>query len=163
MTEKRATYPDWSAIEQDYVSGWLSVRELAAKHDVMYETARARCKRGEWNKKRRALREKTERAALESQTEKRARDLVDFNNADIEAAKELRLLTRISMREARERGNMTGAELRAHAAAIETAQRIGRIALGLPTENRELSGALAQQVSGKMTVEIVREPVDGIR
>lgn len=49
-TKKRRTPPDWEAIEREYRAGSLSVRELAAMHDVPEATIRHRAKMQEWSR-----------------------------------------------------------------------------------------------------------------
>lgn len=48
MADATTTPPDWEAIEADYTSSPLSVRELARKHKVPEATVRTTAKRRNW-------------------------------------------------------------------------------------------------------------------
>lgn len=48
MADAKTTPPDWEAIEADYTTGMMSVRELARKHNVPEATVRTTAKRRNW-------------------------------------------------------------------------------------------------------------------
>lgn len=50
MADAKTTPPDWEAIETDYTSAMLSVRELARKHKVPEATVRSAAKRRNWSR-----------------------------------------------------------------------------------------------------------------
>jgi hypothetical protein len=50
MDEQRCLAPDWSAIEEDYRSAGLSLRQLAAKHGCHHSSIVNRAQRHGWTR-----------------------------------------------------------------------------------------------------------------
>lgn len=71
MDNRVSAKPDWSAIEQDYVTGPDEVTYvvLADRHGTAEKTIRNRASRGDWTDKRRVYRDETGTLAMQKSKE----------------------------------------------------------------------------------------------
>lgn len=95
-----------------------------------------RAGRENWTAERQAataklLQNVTEKTILDS-----AAELIRYNEQDLVAAKSLRALAAKKMQQAQQ-GTLEARDLRSIAGAVESAQRIARLALGASTENTD--------------------------
>jgi hypothetical protein len=89
----------------------------------------ARSAKEEWDTERKRRQAELSRASQEALTFDRAAELAKFNEDDLKVAKGIRAKAAMMMKDAD-----SPADLRSLSASFETAQRIGRLALGAETE-----------------------------
>lgn len=121
---------DWAAIKTEYVHGSVTMRELAEKHGIKAAGVMRRAAKEGWEAERKQKSAEVSKGASEALTAGRTDELVRFNAADLEMAKAIRTKAEAMMKEA-----STPQDLKAIAGAIDTAQKVGRLALGASTEN----------------------------
>jgi hypothetical protein len=130
---------DWTVIRAEYIAGNISYRELALKHGVTYASLRKRGSVEGWAGERRRH---SARVAAELQAKTfttRVSQLHDWNEKDLRLATVLR--AKLSRRLIKINDDSDDpadglSELRAIAAAAESVQRMGRLALGATTDNQ---------------------------
>lgn len=83
-----------------------------------------------WEAERKQKSAEVSRVAGDSLTVTRIDELAQFNAADLEMARAIRSKAQTMLDEA-----ASPADLRALASAVDTAQKVGRLALGASTEN----------------------------
>lgn len=140
---------DWSPIEQEFVHGSMSLADLAATHGISDSTMRSRAHRCEWQRKRDELQQIATAKADAEMVDRRADELAKFNENDLKMAKAIRA-------KAAQLLNSVGSpqDLRSLASALDTAQRVGRLALGATTENSGISSPSGGPVQA-MIIEFV--------
>ena len=121
--------PDWVSLKIEFVNGAMQYKELAAKHGLKEATVRQRANREGWMEERHKLSHAVTEAANRSLGDERAKRLAEFNDKDIKIANALKAKAAALLR-----GEMTAPELRALAGVFDSAQKIGRLALGAETE-----------------------------
>ncbi|HSV47457.1 MAG TPA: hypothetical protein VLJ58_16830 [Ramlibacter sp.] len=132
-----ATPTDWTALRLAFVNGAMTLVELARAHGINDSTMRARANREDWQAQRNEAQRAATAQAQAAITESRADQLREFNDADLRVARALRAMVarRLNNAAANPDEPLRAADLRALAAAAHEAQRIGRLALGISTEN----------------------------
>jgi transposase-like protein len=133
---------DWPAAHAEYVNNaGLTYADIAAKYGINPSALRMRAGREQWTDQRQAAQAKLLQKVTEKTIHDTVAELAKYNEQDLIAAKALRSLAARQM----QAGNLEPKDVRALAGAIESAQRIARLALGASTENTELSGSVAVQ------------------
>jgi hypothetical protein len=126
---------DWAALKVEYVNRSLQYKELADKHGLKEGTVRQRANREGWAEERNALsRAVTQKATVEL-VDTRADDLAKFNEDDLKMARAIRAKAARMMA-----NDLSPQDLRALAGAVDAAQKVGRLALGVSTSSNELTG-----------------------
>ena len=120
---------DWPAIKNEYMA-WVDYASLSAKYGVREGTIRQRAHRDKWSDARGEMSRRVTEAALEKSTEDRAALLAQFNEDDIKVARALRAKAAQMLGDAD-----SPSDMRALSGVFETAQRIGRLALGAETQS----------------------------
>jgi len=121
---------DWKALRVEYVNGAMTFKELAEKHGIKDATVRQRAHREDWEQERHALSQAVTQAAQTRLSESRSSQLARFNEDDLRVARAIRAKAAAMLATAQQ-----PADLRALASAMDTAQKIGRLALGATTGN----------------------------
>lgn len=121
---------DWAALKIEYVNSTISLRELAEKQGINAAGVIKRCEREGWEVERRKVSADVSKAAQAELGDIRVTELAKFNDDDLLAARGIRAKAAEMMANVE-----TPAELRALAGAFDTAQKIGRLALGAATES----------------------------
>lgn len=129
---------DWPALRVAYVNSAMQYKELAAKHGLKEGTVRQRANREDWARERNAASRAVTQASNQQIGLTRVEELVAFNADDVRIAKAIRVKAANMLRTA-----TTAQDLRALSGAFDTAQKIGRLALGASTENANITGNLA--------------------
>ena len=137
---------DWIKLRIEYVNGALQYKELAKKHGIKEGTVRQRANREGWTEERNAVSRDVTRKAAATISENRVDVLARFNEDDLKMARAIRAKAASMMA-----GTTTPQDLRALAGAVDTAQKVGRLALGAETENilattRELPASVTEFV-----------------
>lgn len=131
MSKKAA---DWPAVRLAYINSTKSIRQLAEEFGVGESAAKKRSATEGWDAERKLRTKEVTEAAQKVTTVTRAQELAKFNEDDIRVAKAIRAKAAAMM------GSVsTPNEIRALSLAFETAQKIGRLALGATTDNTGLS------------------------
>lgn len=131
---------DWPALKVEYVNSTLSLRELADRHGIKAAGVMARAVKESWDAERKQRQAEISKIAQEQLTNSRVDELASFNEDDLKMARAIRARAARMMQTITD---LSAAELRALAAAADTAQKIGRLALGAETartvnDNRSL-------------------------
>jgi hypothetical protein len=135
---------DWVAIKHAFVAGTMSPAEHAATFGVLNDTMRQRVARGGWIEARRELSRSVAAVAQAKLIKTKAQELSEFNDADARMSRALRGVAARMLTDASKPGahKLTATEARTIASLAESAQKIGRIALGATTENVGHGGLL---------------------
>lgn len=131
---------DWPALKLEYVNSALSLRELAERHGIKSAGVMGRAVKEGWDAARKQKQAEVSAAAQEQLTASRIDELAAFNEADLKMARAIRAKAAQMMQQGQ---SLSPAELRSVASAADTAQKIGRLALGAETartvnDNRSL-------------------------
>lgn len=138
---------DWGKLQAEYITGIMSLRELAANHDIKPATVMARAAKGKWDDLRKQHQAKISSEAIQAAEIDKTEELRIFNQQCVEAAR----MIRQKSWEMLGVGGNSPQDIRALASAIESAQKIGRLALGATTDNADLNLNIPQ-----LEVEFVR-------
>lgn len=135
------TQTDWPALKLEYINSTLSLRELADRHGIKAAGVMARAVKEGWDAARKQKQAELSAKAQERLDSTRADELAQFNEDDLKMARAIRARAARMMQIA---NDLSANELRALAAAADTAQKIGRLALGAETartvnDNRDLT------------------------
>jgi ABC-type ATPase with predicted acetyltransferase domain len=125
---------DWAALRIEYVHSSITMRALAEKHGINAAGVLRRAAKEGWDAERKNEAAKVISASSAVITESRIDELVKFNQDDIKVARAIRSKAAQMLQKAD-----TPAALRSLASAFDTAQKIGRLALGASTENSNVS------------------------
>ena len=128
---------DWTAIKTEYING-AEYPALAKRHNIKEATLRQRASRNKWSQERQKASQAVTTKATAVLVESRAEQLANFNADDVRVAKAIRAKAAKLLQAA-----TTPHELRSLAGAFDSAQKIGRLALGASTENSNVSTAAA--------------------
>ncbi len=131
---------DWPALKLEYINSTLSLRELADRHGIKAAGVMGRAVKEGWDAARKQKQAEISAAAQEQLTNSRIDELASFNEDDLKMARAIRARAARMMQTS---NDLSPTELRALAAAADTAQKIGRLALGAETartvnDNRSL-------------------------
>lgn len=135
---------DWRELKVEFVNGSMQFAELARKHGIKAGTIRQRAFREGWQAERDAASVRVTEAAQAQLTEVRIDALREFNEADLRVARALRAMVARRIAAARNDEGMRATDLRALAGTAAEAQKIGRLALGISTENHGHGGPNGQ-------------------
>lgn len=125
---------DWAAIRIEYINTPVTMRELAEKNGIKLPTITQRAAREKWSDERNNVSQKVTMAANSDLFSRRAEELAKFNEEDLELAKKIRIKAALMMEEAD-----SPSDLKALSGAIDTAQKVGRLALGANTDSSIVS------------------------
>lgn len=143
------TKPDWLAIKLEYVNSSKSIRQIAEEFGVGASAAMKHCANEGWDAERKAQAQKVSEEAKKVSAVTRAQELAKFNQDDLRVSKAIRAKAANLMQTA-----SSPSEIRSLALAFETAQKIGRLALGATTDNTGLSDPNGDPIS------VMSVPVD---
>ena len=129
---------DWAALRVEYINSALQYKDLAAKHGLKEGTVRQRGNRENWGDERNAASRAVTQASNQKIGLSRVEELVKFNEDDVRVAKAIRAKAANMLKNAN-----TPTDISALARAFDTAQKIGRLALGATTENNGVTGEMA--------------------
>ena len=130
-----STPKDYSTAKAEYITGNMSIRDLARTRGLSVSVLMKRSARDGWQLAREQYSRDVAAKAEALMLDRGAEELAKFNADDLKVAKSLRLKA-VRMLEHVE----SPLELRALAVTLEKAQRMGRLALGASTDNQTLFG-----------------------
>lgn len=147
---------DWELIRLEYISSSISIREIAEKHNCSADALEKRAGREQWTEQRRKMSAEVQAKADAEVAEKRAADLIKFNEEDLNVAKALRAQIAKHINDSIKSGTpLSTHDIRRLASAASDAQKIGRLALGVSTANNEHTGANGQPLVPVLDVHFV--------
>lgn len=157
MAKKSAiSEQDWERIRLEYISSSISIREIADKHECSADALEKRAGREQWTEQRRKMSAEIQAKADAEVSEKRAQDLIKFNEEDLNVAKALRSQIAKHINDAIKSSTpLSTHDIRRLASAAADAQKIGRLALGVSTSNNEHTGANGQPLVPVLDVHFV--------
>lgn len=133
---------DWERIRVDYINGTMNYQELAETHGVKAGTVRQRGHRGGWDQQRHVVTQAVIEEASRRKFDTRLSELSEFNDGSLKIAKALMQQVAAHISNAQQTQKRVAApELRALASVAEAAQRMGRLALGVSTDNHQHTGS----------------------
>jgi hypothetical protein len=125
---------DWTTIRTEYIHGSLTMRELADKHGIKAAGLMRRAANEGWEAQRKQESAKVSKAAGDVLAVTRTDELSKFNADDLRMARAIRAKAAQMLP-----GAGSPADLAALARAVDTAQKVGRLALGASTENADVT------------------------
>ena len=148
---------DWPALKLEFVNGVMSTADLALTHRLTKAAVQGRVARGKWMAERQRLSAAVSATTQETLTQSRRSELAEFNASDLKMAKALRGLVAGRITKAQREGAapLSSVELRALASTAESAQKMGRLALGASTDNHGIGGP-----GGEGPVAVTAVPMD---
>lgn len=123
---------NWGALCAEYISGVMSMRELAKAHGIKASGLMSRGAKERWDEKRKQFQAEASSRAVALAVDDKARRLAKFNDQDLKIAEALKSKAVALLKEADD-----SRELASLSKVFESAQRIGRLALGASTEATE--------------------------
>ncbi len=149
--------PDYAAMRVEYVHGTATTVEIATAHGISPAGLRKRATDEGWPAERRRISQKVAQIASDALLDSRSATLAKFNADDV------RVAARVKARVSRmlERTTLTPQDLRALAGALDSAQKVGRLALGASTENAAM--ALSGEVRIAQSSELAALSTDELR
>lgn len=133
----------YERLRLEYVNSTLSGRELAEKHGLQVRNLEKKITRGGWLEQRRKVMYAVQEKAQQKVTDERADELSQWNQDDLRLARALRAQVARTMTllgqpagEGMPPRLIPPETLRTLAVTAESAQRIGRLALGASTGNQ---------------------------
>ena len=146
----------YNDIRAEFIAGKMTLRDLAEKHGVAYDTLRKAAARGEWMDERHKVSQKVTSDAVTASIQTRVSELSQFNADDLRMAKALRGMAAQLINQSQQPNGkeLTIGELGQIARLASDAQKIGRLALGASTDNHELTGA------GQGPIQVSDVPLD---
>lgn len=125
---------DWTKLRIEYVTSSITLRELAEKHGIKAAGVMRRAANEQWESVRKQESAKVIMASLSASVPERASELEKFNAEDLALANLIRAKARDMLDDA-----ASPSDLKALSGAIDTAQKVGRLALGAATENTSVT------------------------
>ena len=156
MAKSAISDKDWDLLRTEYVSSSISIRELAEKHNCSEDAIEKRSYRESWAEARRKLSAEVLAKADAELAESRAKELIKFNEEDLQVAKALREQISKHITDAIESDTpLSTHDIKRLTSAAADAQKIGRLALGVSTSNNEVTGANGQPLVPVLDVHFV--------
>lgn len=160
MTARKRLSPgkrtDWEAAKLGFLNGTMSPAEHAATHGVTVDAMRARVARGKWFAERLAVSQAAAAVAQARMTKSKAAELAEFDAADARMSQALRMVAARMLHDGSQPGKrkLTPSEARTIASLAESAQKIGRLALGGATDNSAIGGLAGAPPVGVASVNV---------
>ena len=127
--------PDWPSLRLEYIVSNVTQRELAQQHGLKERTVNKRAEREHWA----AEREERQRGMIETASQQVTFDAVAElrrqNSFDLDCARRLREHIARLLQKAEGKDDLSPSDVRTLSAALESTQRVCRLALGASTNN----------------------------
>lgn len=154
---KEGSSTDWLSIRHEYVTGHMTHKQLADKHNIKESTVRQRSNRENWSQERNDLSRHVTEVVLKTAAEEKIEILNKWNQDTIKEAEMLRLAARTLFMEKTEDGKLkikrglSGADLNAAHSTNTAADRLVRLATDAATEistvtNKQLPASIDEFV-----------------
>jgi hypothetical protein len=153
---KKIADTEWDVIRQEYITSQITLRDLADKHNVSEDAVEKRAQRESWSEAKRKLSAEVLAKADAELAESRAKELIKFNDEDLNVAKALRAQIAKHIKSAMASNTpLSTHDIKRLTSAAVDAQKIGRLALGVSTSNNEVTGANGQPLVPVLDVHFV--------
>lgn len=139
---------DWEAIKHEYVALGSSYEQLQETHGVKGATLRSRAMRGQWQQMRNARQQTATKAVIAATVAQTVDGLTAINARDIAGAASIHAKA-LDLLETMEINPVT---LKALAGALKDAQAIARLALGVSTNNTQVSAPDGQSMFSQLVI-----------
>lgn len=144
---------DWTKLRAEFIHGTMTMRELAKTHGINSSGVMRRAANEGWDAARKQESAKVSKAANQALGDYRASELSKFNDDDLKVARAIRAKAANMIN-----GDLSPKDLKALAGAFDTAQKIGRLALGAATENTSLSAqGFESEYLNELTAQFIRK------
>ena len=144
----KAIAVDWEKIKHEYITHGLSHEDIEVKYKIKGTTVRNRASRGGWNKMRQAMRHDVTKAVIVTTVAQTVDGLTAINARDIAGAASIHAKA-LDLLETMEINPVT---LKALAGALKDAQAIARLALGVSTNNTQVSAPDGQSMFSQLVI-----------
>lgn len=162
----RIDTPTWAQIKHDYIILSSTPSVLSQKYGASEKSISQRVDREGWYQMRLEAKTKLEDDLLRESAKTRLKELVKFNEDDLKLAKAIRAKVARRLHDAEndpESKAISSSELRTLAATCDTAQKMGRLALGATTQNAGLTEPDDRPFNGgDIASSIVDVPIDNL-
>jgi hypothetical protein len=139
---------DWPAARAEYVTtASLTLADIAVKYGAQLGAVKQQALRNRWTEERAARSHFLWQKVAEKSLRDGVEELARYNEQDLQAAKALRALVAKKMQQVEQQGHIQARDLRSLAGAVESAQRIARLALGASTENTDTRISEAERMT----------------
>jgi replicative superfamily II helicase len=125
----------WEKIKTEYINGVETMREIAERYGINPQGVMKRANREQWLAERQKLAAQVITKALDKSVNSRVKLLQEYNAKDVAISNAIKSKAATMLKAQ----DLTPSQLRQLAAAFADAQKIGRLALGLSTDNSELN------------------------
>ena len=158
MQKPRNKRIDWPSARAEYVNNAaLTYAEVAQKYGASPASVEKQAYRDNWTAERKARTQELSERVREKSIADTVSELTKYNEQDLVVAKNLRLIAARQMQQQ----NLEPKDVRALAGAIESAQRVARLALGASTSNTDSRSTLVGEIE-RMTPEERRNHARGL-
>lgn len=144
---------NYEPLRIEYINSEISIRELAERHNISESALEAKAYRDDWSEQRKKIQEEVLLKANSMLAEKRATELAEWNDRDLQVAKALRAKAVAYLTDSK--ADLNPAQLRQLATTIEASQKIARLALGVSTNNSEITGKDGQPLLSSLELVFV--------
>ncbi len=143
---------DWPLIRSEYINDRsTTLAGLSKKYGCSEISMRIHSSKEKWAVDRNKIHQEFVRVATTENLKRQARAALNFNSASLDAASKIIGLVNRRIDEAEAAGTeIESKELRELASSAKTAQEAGRLALGLSTDNKEITAKAAGEDSRTM-------------
>lgn len=142
----------WENLRIEYIHGDINLKELAAKHKVKYSTVLQAAYRGKWTEQRSEFIKKVIQDTYSDSVELRQKKIQLLDDSCLKIANNLLTLSQKLLKREYEKKSPSVATLSRVAQTVKNAQIIGRLALGIGSEN------IDDIIDDKFKHDIVIEP-----
>lgn len=151
---------DWGMMRAEYVnSRTVTLKELAIKHGVSEDVVRKKSSKESWVLDRNRIQREFVKVATQEGMRRQAKAAITFNSSCLDASVKLVNLIHKNIDEAEDKDeDIAPNELGHLARALKSAQEGGRLALGLSTDNRDVTvseGALEDKTLDEIDGELL--------
>lgn len=123
---------DWTSLRVEYVNGVMSLRDLGRAHGISPGSLMAHSASEGWDAERKRLQAESSKAAQKRISKSRTDELATLNARNLELVKALNSQIAARLKLCTEsKTAMESPEIKSLAHAMESVQRVGRIALGM--------------------------------
>lgn len=148
---------DWPAAKTEYINNAaLTYADIAKKYGTKLGSVQAQAATNNWTEARAARSKLLQQRATEKSLTTAVDELAKYNEQDLLAAKALRSLIAKRMHEAQQT-RIDARDLRSLAGAMESVQRVARLALGASTENADTRISEADRLTPEERRERIRQ------
>lgn len=142
---------DWVVVKAAYVESNKTTAKIAEEFCISKDAVEAQCTKGKWVEARRKLSEEVERRLAAEAIARKLKALDEMNESDIILSKAIKAQVSLKLQGGAVRDPATGAvtdtklsakDIAALSSAHTNAQKAGRLAIGMSTENQAFAGTV---------------------